>query len=134
MASSSSTSNSAAADNGPLRLSPTEREAAKRVVLLTVLLDILGFGIVIPQLGIYAAQFGASASAVGWLASIYSAMQFLFSPFWGKLSDRIGRRPVLLWSVLGTAISYFMFAWSNSLWWLFASILFGSVLLRFAFP
>lgn len=97
------------------------REAAKRVVLFTVFLDILGFGIIIPQLGIYASQFGADPFVVGLLASSYSAMQFLFSPFWGRLSDRIGRRPVLLWSIFGTAIGYVVFALAGSLPMLFAS-------------
>ena len=97
------------------------REIAKRVVLLTVFLDILGFGIIIPQLGIYAAQFGARAEVVGLLASSFSAMQFLFAPFWGRLSDRIGRRPVLVWSVFGTGLGYVIFAFANALPWLFAS-------------
>jgi MFS family permease len=110
-----------------VHLSPDERSAAKRVVLLTVFLDILGFGIVIPQLGIYAAQFGSSPEAAGWLAAVYSVMQFLFAPFWGGLSDRIGRRPVLIWSILGTAISYAMFGWASSLAWLFASRIFAGI-------
>jgi MFS family permease len=97
------------------------REAAKRVVLLTVFLDILGFGIIIPQLGIYAAQYGASPQVVGVLASTYSAMQFLFAPFWGRLSDRVGRRPILLGSIFGTGLGYIAFAFANSLPWLFAA-------------
>lgn len=96
-------------------------EAAKRVVLLTVFLDILGFGIIIPQLAIYASQFGASPAVVGVLASTYSAMGFLFTPFWGRLSDRVGRRPVLLWSILGTTIGYVFFALAQSLPLLFAA-------------
>ena len=101
--------------------------SARRIVFLTVFLDLLGFGILIPQLGLYAAQFGASPALIGWLVSIYSAMQFLFAPFWGKLSDRIGRRPVLLWSILGTAISYYIFAVSQSVEWLFLSRIFAGI-------
>ena len=97
------------------------REAAKRVILLTVFLDMLGFGIIIPQLGVYAAQFGADPRTVGFLASTYSAMGFLFTPFWGALSDRIGRRPVLLYSIFGTAVGYVIFAFSNSMPLLFLS-------------
>ena len=97
------------------------REMAKRIVLFTVFLDILGFGIIIPQLGIYAAQFGARPEMVGLLASSYSAMQFLFAPLWGRLSDRIGRRPILIWSIFGTALGYIVFAFSNALPWLFAA-------------
>lgn len=97
------------------------REIAKRVVLLTAFLDILGFGIIIPQLGIYAAQFGARPEIVGLLAASYSAMQFVFAPFWGRLSDRVGRRPVLVWSVFATGFGYIIFALASSMPWLFAS-------------
>lgn len=110
--------------DSPAPLTPerkSELEAAKRVVLLTVFLDILGFGIIIPQLAIYASQFGASPAVVGVLASTYSAMGFLFTPFWGRLSDRIGRRPVLIWSILGTTIGYVFFALAQSLPLLFAA-------------
>ena len=94
---------------------------AKRVVLFTIFLDILGFGIIIPQLAIYAAQYAATPEQIGLLASSYSAMQFLFAPFWGRLSDRIGRRPVLVWSIFGTSLGYIVFAFSGSLWMLFAA-------------
>ncbi len=104
-----------------------QRAAAKKVVLLTVFLDILGFGIVIPQLGIYASQFGASPNVIGWLASTYSLATFLFAPFWGKMSDRVGRRPILIFSIFGTGLSYFLFALSNSVPLLFASRLFAGV-------
>jgi MFS family permease len=97
-------------------LSPEQKatnEAAKRVILFTVFLDLLGFGIVIPLLGVYSTQFGASPLTAGVLAATYSAMGFLFSPFWGRLSDRIGRRPVLLYSIFGTAIGYLIFAFAH---------------------
>ena len=97
------------------------REIAKRVVLFTVFLDILGFGIIIPQLGIYAAQFGARPEVVGLLAASYSGMQFLFAPVWGRLSDRVGRRPILIWSIFGTALGYIVFAFANALPMLFAA-------------
>lgn len=95
--------------------------AAKRVVLLTVFLDILGFGIIIPQLSVYAAQYAATPEQIGLLAASYSAMQFFFAPYWGRLSDRIGRRPVLVWSIFGTALGYLVFAYAGSLWMLFAA-------------
>jgi MFS family permease len=104
-----------------------QRATAKRIVLLTVFLDILGFGIVIPQLGIYAAQFGASPNTVGWLASMYSLATFICAPLWGKASDRVGRRPILIWSIFGTALSYFLFAVSASVPLLFASRLLAGV-------
>ena len=110
-----------APDNSPEGILQAQRNAAKRIVLFTVFLDILGFGIIIPQLGVYASQFAASPLEIGCLAAAYSTMQFLCAPLWGRLSDRIGRRPVLLWSIFGTAIGYVCFAFANSLPWLFAA-------------
>ncbi len=91
------------------------RQKAKYTILLTVFLDILGFSIIIPQLAVYAAQFGASPLMTGILASVYSMMGFLFTPVWGRLSDRHGRRPILLVSIFGTAFGYIVFALANSL-------------------
>jgi DHA1 family tetracycline resistance protein-like MFS transporter len=88
-------------------------------VFLVVFIDLVGFGIVIPILPYYATQFGASASELGWLMAIYSFMQFLISPLWGRLSDRIGRRPVLLVSILGTALTMVFLGFARSLEWLF---------------
>lgn len=89
------------------------------VIFLTIFIDLVGFGIIIPVLPYIARDFGAGAGAIGALMSIYSFMQFLFSPFWGGLSDRFGRRPVMLISLVGSALSYFVFAFSQSLWLLF---------------
>lgn len=85
------------------------------ILFFTVFLDLVGFGIVIPLLPLYAERFGASPMAVVWLVAIYSLMQFLFSPWWGRLSDRIGRRPVLLVGLFGSAISYVGFGLAGSL-------------------
>lgn len=88
-------------------------------VLLTVLLDLLGFGLVIPLLSFYAETFGASAREVTALMASYSVAQFLFAPMWGALSDRVGRRPVMLASVAGSAIFLALFASADQLWMLF---------------
>ena len=88
------------------------------IIFLTVFIDLVGFGIIIPMNPYLAKTFGASALEVGLLMSIYSLMQFLFSPFWGQLSDRIGRRPVILISLLGGAVSHLGFAFSTSFWML----------------
>ncbi len=74
-------------------------------IFLVVFIDLLGFGIVVPILPYYATAFGASASQLGWLMMCYSGMQFLFSPLWGNLSDRIGRRPVILICLFGMSLS-----------------------------
>ncbi|MBS2027435.1 MAG: MFS transporter [Deltaproteobacteria bacterium] len=89
------------------------------IIFAVVFLDLLGFGIVIPQLAIYAHRFGASGFWVGVLGSTYSAMQFLFAPMLGRLSDRVGRRPVLLISLLGSVGGYLIFGLAGSLAWLF---------------
>jgi DHA1 family tetracycline resistance protein-like MFS transporter len=108
-------------DSLTTHLSDSERSRAQSVILFTVFLDILGFGIIIPQLGVYAAQFGATPEMAGLLASTYSAMTFLFTPFWGALSDRYGRRPILLYSIFGTGLSHILFALAGSLPWMFAA-------------
>ncbi|HUI29488.1 MAG TPA: MFS transporter [Candidatus Acidoferrales bacterium] len=91
------------------------------LVLLTVFIDLVGFGIIIPLLPFYAQHFGATPTVIGLLSSSYSVMQFLFVPFWGRFSDRIGRRPIILMSVTGSFISYMIFGFSDSLALLFIS-------------
>jgi len=80
------------------------------VIFLTVFIDLIGFGIVLPLLPRYSERFGAQGFMIGAIIASFSVMQFFFAPVWGKLSDRIGRRPVLLISNAGSAISYAMFA------------------------
>jgi MFS family permease len=97
------------------------KRAPVYLVLLTVFIDLLGFGIIIPLLPFYAQHFGAAPTVIGLLSSSYSFMQFLFVPFWGRLSDRIGRRPIILMSVTGSFISYLIFGFADSLAILFIS-------------
>lgn len=85
------------------------------IVFLTVFMDLIGFGIVIPLLPIYGKDLHANWFEIGALMSTYSLMQFIFAPYLGRLSDRIGRRPVLLISTAGSAISYVIFAWGSML-------------------
>lgn len=89
------------------------------VIFLVVFIDLVGFGIVIPILPYYAKTFGASATELGWLMTVYSALQFFFAPVWGRLSDRIGRRPVLMFTMAGTAASMVFLGFAHSLRWLF---------------
>lgn len=86
------------------------------VVFLTVFIDLLGFGLVLPLLPIYAQEFGVDASGqtLGLLMASFSAMQFMFAPWWGKLSDRIGRRPVLMVGLAGSTVFYGLFAYATS--------------------
>ena len=85
------------------------------VIFTTVFLDLIGFGIIIPLVGIYGREYGATTLELATLGAIYSVMQFFFSPFWGRLSDRYGRRPILLMSLAGSVLSYFLFAFANSI-------------------
>ena len=84
-------------------MSDEPRTGSLSVIFLTVFIDLLGFGMVLPLLPLYANQFGTDGA--GWMLGVlmasYSVMQFLFSPLWGRLSDRIGRRPVLMIGLLG---------------------------------
>lgn len=89
------------------------------VIFLTVVLDLIGFGIVIPLLTFYAESFHATPTQVTLLMTCYSVAQFLFAPLWGQLSDRVGRRPVLIGSILMTSLSLAAFASSQALWMLF---------------
>jgi multidrug resistance protein len=91
------------------------------IFFITVFIDLLGFGIIIPLLPFYAEHFGASAFLVGLLSTSFSLAQFLFAPLWGRLSDRIGRRPVILVGLLGSAASYALFAVATSLPLLFVA-------------
>lgn len=80
------------------------------VIFLTVFIDLIGFGIVLPLLPKYAEQFGAHGFEIGLIIGSYSLMQFFFAPMWGRMSDRIGRRPVILVSLAGSTLSYVLFA------------------------
>ena len=89
------------------------------IIFLTILINMVGFGIVIPVLPFYATEFGATPFEIGWLFGIYSLVQFVFSPFIGQLSDRFGRRPVLILSTLGTAAGFLVMGFSETLLMLF---------------
>ncbi len=97
------------------------------VLFLTIFLDLLGFGIIIPVFPIIAKELNATAIQIGFIAGIYSLMNFLFSPFWGTLSDRIGRRPVMLISIALTVLAYVFFAFTNSLVFLILSRVFAGI-------
>lgn len=89
------------------------------IIFLTVFIYLLGFGIIIPIIPMLSRDFGASPLEIGLLMSCYSLMQFLFSPFWGRLSDKWGRRPILLGCLVGEGLSYIVFALAGSLSGLF---------------
>jgi MFS family permease len=90
-----------------------------------VILDLVGFGIVMPILPFYAREFGADATTLGFLLMVYAAAQFVCAPLWGWLSDRIGRRPVMLVTVAGTSLSLLALGLADSLEWLFLARILG---------
>lgn len=93
-------------------------------IFITLFLDIFGIGLVVPVLPglveeLQGGSVEAASHAVGWLGALYALMQFIFSPILGSLSDRFGRRPVILVSLLGAALDYLLLAWAPSMVWLF---------------
>lgn len=103
------------------------RKASLGTIFLTVFLDLLGFGLVVPYLPGVARDHGASAFVATLLGAVYSAMQFLFVPFWGHLSDRAGRRPVLLGSIAASAVGMAVLGSVTSLAGLFAARVFVGI-------
>src|SRR5512136_2197359 len=90
-------------------------------IFVIVLIDLLGLTIIIPLMPLYAATFGASPLVIGLLGAIYPIMQFIGAPVLGRLSDRYGRRPILLISQLGTFVGFVILGFANALWMLFLS-------------
>lgn len=91
------------------------------VVFLTVMIDLMGFGLMMPLIPLYAREYGATPAESGLLVATFSLMQLFCAPLLGRWSDRIGRRPVLLLGLAGSCVSYAMFAWAPNLVWLFVS-------------
>ncbi len=84
------------------------------ILFSTVFIDLVGFGIVLPLLPFYADRFGATGTVIGLLVLSYAAVQLVLAPFWGWASDRVGRRPILLVGLVGSAVSYVIFAYAGS--------------------
>ena len=88
-------------------------------LLLTIFIDTVGFGIILPLLPFFAERFGASPLQVTLLATVYSFSQFILAPLWGRLSDRVGRRPVILITLFGLFLGYILLTFTDSLMILF---------------
>ena len=105
-----------------------ESKRALPILFAVMFLVMVGFGIIIPVLPFYAENIGASPLELGWLMAVYSLMQLLFAPVWGRVSDRIGRKPVIMIGILGLALSFFLMGLSSALWMLFAARVIGGIL------
>ena len=101
------------------RIDPVPRSLA--VLFLTVFVSLVGFGIIIPLLPFYAQTFGASPTTIGLLFASFSLAQFVAAPVLGDLSDRLGRRPILIFSLLGTVLSFALLALAHSVTMLFVA-------------
>lgn len=102
----------------------THQRSRLGIVFTTVFMDLVGFGIIIPLQALLGRDLGASGWSLALVGSAYPLAQFLFSPFWGQVSDRHGRRPILLMSLAGSTLSYLGFAaavWTRNLEWLIAT-------------
>jgi MFS family permease len=95
--------------------SERRRRLTLSVVFVTILIDFVGFSVLIPVLPLFADRLGASSLQVGWIVALYGLAQLLFLPVWGWVSDRVGRRPVILVSLLGTAVSFAVLATAESI-------------------
>jgi DHA1 family tetracycline resistance protein-like MFS transporter len=104
---------------------PNRRRSTLLILFSVVVVDLIGFGIVVPVLPFYAREYGASATTLGFLVMAYAAAQFVCAPLWGRLSDRVGRRPVMLLTVAGTALSLLALGLANSLVWIFVARFLG---------
>lgn len=98
------------------------------ILSFTLLVVMLGYGMVLPVLPFLIEKLGAGGSEMGWLMSSYSLMQFIFAPIWGSVSDRIGRKPVLVVGILGYAVSLFMFGLAQSFTVMFIARVLSGVL------
>src|ERR1700750_3137026 len=106
-------------DNAP----KTKRSAALGFIFITIFIDVLGLGIIIPVLPKLLEVLGhidvsKASTYIGWFTFVYASMQFVFASIMGNLSDRYGRRPILLISLFGFGIDYLVMAFSPSILWL----------------
>ncbi|MDI6731067.1 MAG: MFS transporter [Candidatus Margulisbacteria bacterium] len=104
------------------------------ILFATLFLVMVGFGIIIPILPFYSIQLGANPFHIGLLMASYSLMQFIFSPIWGSLSDKYGRKPIILLGLAGFSITFLLFGLANSLPLLFASRVLGGILSSACLP
>ena len=97
------------------------------ILLAVIVVDLIGFGVAIPVLPYLAKDQQASGAVLGLLLASYAAMQYFFAPIWGRLSDRIGRRPVILITIAGTSACLLMLGLSNSIELMFVARILGGV-------
>jgi MFS transporter, DHA1 family, multidrug resistance protein len=107
---------------------------AMTILFMTMFIVMVGFGVIMPILPFYAEKLGATATHLGLLFASYSVVQFFFAPIWGEMSDRVGRKPMILLGLAGFGISFILFGLANSLWMLFAARILGGALSAATLP
>jgi len=115
-------------------LTPRQRRQAMALLFSVLLLVMMGFSVLFPIQAYYIRQFGADTLTMGLLTSIYSVMHFIAAPIWGRISDRVGRRPVLMAGLLGFVFSQLMFGLATQIWMLFVARTLGGLLSAAAMP
>ncbi|PKN85023.1 MAG: MFS transporter [Chloroflexi bacterium HGW-Chloroflexi-8] len=104
------------------------------ILFFTLVVVMMGFGIIIPIMPFYVESFGGGGLGLGLLMAIFSVMQFIFAPIWGALSDRYGRKPIILIGALGNALSLLMFGFSTQLWMMYVARALGGILSSATLP
>ncbi|MCL6573277.1 MAG: MFS transporter [Bacillus sp. (in: Bacteria)] len=105
-----------------------QSKSALPILFVVMFLVMVGFGIIIPVLPFYAEEIGANPTELGLLMAVYSLMQLIFAPIWGRVSDRIGRKPVMMIGIAGLTLSFLIQALSTQLWMLFVARIIGGIL------
>ncbi|MBK8045692.1 MAG: MFS transporter [Anaerolineales bacterium] len=108
--------------------------SALMILAVSLIIVMLGFGIAIPLMPFYIIHFDASGMAMGLTIALYSLMQFIFAPVWGRLSDQVGRKPVLMIGVAGYAAAFFLQGISPNLYWFIGSRTLAGILSSAALP
>lgn len=114
-------------------MNQTNRKAMT-ILFMTMFIVMVGFGVIMPILPFYAESMGATATHLGLLFASYSIVQFFFAPIWGDISDRVGRKPMILLGLAGFGVSFILFGLANSLWMLFAARILGGTLSAATLP
>ncbi len=104
------------------------------ILFFTLFIDMLGFGLILPLMPVYVRHYGGAAWVGGMLMACFSFTQFIFAPIWGRASDKVGRRPIILISLIGSALSYLSFGLANSLGFLFVARIASGILTSASLP
>lgn len=97
------------------------------VLMVTAFVDMIGFSLILPLLPYYALEYGGTPAMVGWLLAVYALAQLIAAPQWGRISDRFGRRPVIIGGQMMAAVAFVVFAFADSVWLLFISRIFQGI-------